>query len=180
MKHLLLCIFTAFLFIHSNAQNEEKEKVKYTMFSAEAAHAYNSVINKNGINLKYYFWVNKTYNFGPEFYFYFPTNASNTPDIQLDFNFRKILVDFHPITFDVLLGPAFRNYKDSNSGNRAWNFDGINIGFGIAYRVKNLSFFVMPKINHIDPSLQLSSGVKYHFNIDKLSKLNNRYNLNKK
>lgn len=157
---------------------EEKEKDIYRMFSLEGAYAYNSLINKNGANVKFYFWVNKTYNFGPEFYFYFPTNNSKSPDYQLDFNFRKILVNFHPITFDVLLGPGFRNFKN-DQGDRVWGFDGINIGFGMAYRIKNISLFIMPKINHLDPSLQLSSGVKYHFNIERALKFNNRYKLRK-
>ena len=39
----------------------------------------------------------------------------HTPDIQLDFNFRKILVNFHPITFDVLLGGRpFQNKRKFN------------------------------------------------------------------
>lgn len=177
MKNYLLVALICCVSIASVAQEEEKEKLKYTMFSAEASHAYNGYINKNGINAKFYFWVNKTYNFGPEFYFYFPTKASSSPDIQLDFNFRKILVNFHPITFDVLLGPGFRNFKNSTTNQREWAFDGVNIGFGIAYRVKNISIFMMPKINHLDPSLQLSSGLKYHFNIERFLKFNKRYKL---
>ena len=72
MKNYLLVALICCVSIASVAQEEEKEKLKYTMFSAEASHAYNGYINKNGINAKFYFWVNKTYNFGPEFYFYFP------------------------------------------------------------------------------------------------------------
>jgi hypothetical protein len=164
----------------SFGQNEKKEKEKdyYKMFTVEAAHVYNSLISKQGVNARFNFWVNKTYNFGPEFHYYFPSAASKTGDYQLDFNFRKILVNFHPITFDVMVGPGFRNYKTELEG-RKWNFDGINIGFGLALRVKNASIFVMPNINHLDPSLQISSGLKYHFTIERALRFKNRYNLKK-
>ena len=74
----------------------EKEDY-YKMFTAEASHVYNGLISKSGANAKFYFWVNKTYNFGPEFYYYFPSSNSRSADIQLDFNFRKVLVNFHPV-----------------------------------------------------------------------------------
>ena len=148
------------------------------MFSVEANHAYNGLINRNGLNLKFYFWVNNSYNFGPEFYVYFSNGTQEALEYQLDFNFRKILVNFHPITFDVLLGPGFRNFKKTDK-SRAWNFDGINIGFGLAVRIKNISLFIMPKINHLDPSLQLSTGLKYHFSITRALKFKNRYHLKK-
>lgn len=177
-KHLVILLVFVGSFV--NAQDDKKEeKPDYTMFSVAGSHAYNGLISKNGINLKFSFWANQTYNFGPEFYFYFPTQASKSHDIQLDFNFRKILVNFHPVTFDVLLGPGFRNHKDFTSGKRKWSFDGINIGFGMAYRYKNVSIFVMPKINHLDPALQLSYGLKYHFDINNLLRFKNRYNLHK-
>ena len=150
----------------------------YKMFSVEANHAYNGLINRNGLNLKFYFWVNNSYNFGPEFYVYFSNGTQEALEYQLDFNFRKILVNFHPITFDVLLGPGFRNFKKTDK-SRAWNFDGINIGFGLAVRIKNISLFIMPKINHLDPSLQLSTGLKYHFSITRALKFKNRYHLKK-
>jgi len=164
----------------SFAQDDKKKKEKdyYKMFTVEASHVYNGLISKSGANAKFYFWVNKTYNFGPEFYFYFPTSASKSADYQLDFNFRKVLVNFHPVTFDVLVGPGFRNYK-TTTGKRDWSFDGINIGFGMALRVKNISIFVMPKINHLDPSLQLTSGLKYHFSVERALKFKNRYKLKK-
>lgn len=159
-------------------KDKKKEKDYYKMFSVEGTHVYNSLISKHGVNAKFYFWVNKTYNFGPEFYYYFPNANSKSGEFQLDFNFRKILVNFHPVTFDVLLGPGFRNYKNTD-GNRDWSFDGINIGFGLALRIKNISIFVMPKINHLDPALQITSGLKYHFTIDRALKFKNRYKLNK-
>lgn len=159
-------------------EKKEKEKDYYKMFTVEGSHAYNGLISKHGANARFYFWVNKTYNFGPEFYFYFPTAASKSPDLQLDFNFRKILVNFHPLTFDVLIGPGFRNFK-TTTGERDWSFDGINIGFGLALRIKNISIFVMPKINHLNPTLQVASGVKYHFNVDQALRFKNRYKLKK-
>ena len=171
---VLLVIVTTTSF----AQDAKKEKDYYKMFSVEASHVYNGLISKHGTNAKFYFWVNKTYNFGPEFYYYFPSAASKSADLQLDFNFRKVLVNFHPVTFDVLVGPGFRNYK-TTTGERDWIFDGINIGFGMAFRVKNISVFVMPKINHLDPSLQLTSGLKYHFSIERALKFKNRYRLKK-
>lgn len=161
-----------------NKKKEEPEEDYHKLFSVEGSHSYNTMINKNGANVKFYLWPNKTYNFGPEFHWYFPTTASPSADFQLDFNFRKILVNFHPITFDVLVGPGFRNAKDS-TGTRVWNFDGVTLGFGVAYRYKNISLFVMPKITHIDPSLQVSTGIKYHFDIPRFLRLKNRYRLNK-
>lgn len=173
-------ILVFFLGSTSFAQDKKEEKKKdyYKMFTVEASHVYNGLISKNGANAKFYFWVNKTYNFGPEFYYYFPSSSNKSSEFQLDFNFRKILVNFHPVTFDVLVGPGFRNYKKSD-GDRDWSFDGINIGFGLAIRIKNVSIFAMPKINHLDPSLQITSGLKYHFNIDRALKFKNRYNLRK-
>lgn len=176
-KFLIALLFLAPFFGFSQQEEDKKEAI-YKMFSVEGSHFYNGYINKQAINAKFYFWVNRSYNFGLEFYNYFPTTLKPGYDFQLDLNFRKILVDFHPVSFDVLLGPGFRNGLDS-TGTRTWNFDGINIGFGIAYRVKNVSIYVMPRINHIDPSLQVSTGFKYHFDIQRALKFKNRYNLKK-
>ena len=82
-------------------------------------------------------------------------------DYQFDFNFRRILVDMHPLTFDFLIGPGFRSTRDSLNENREfidavseekryWLFDGINLGFGVGYRWGNHSIYGMPRINHKD------------------------------
>jgi hypothetical protein len=178
MRNALLVLILVLIGGASQAK-EHKTKTKpkdyYKMFSAEASHVYSALISKQGVSAKFYFWANSTYNFGPEFHFYFPAALSTSPDFQLDFNFRKVLVDFHPVTFDVLVGPGFRNYRKNND-ERVWSFDGINIGFGLAWRVKNISLYIMPRINHLDPSLQVSTGFKYHFTVTRLL---NRYNLRK-
>ena len=93
-KHFGLVVFVFILMSSSIAfakkDKKEKQEDYYKVFTVEVSHAYNGLISKHGANAKFYFWVNKTYNFGPEFYFYFPTTASKSPDLQLDFNFRKI------------------------------------------------------------------------------------------
>lgn len=166
-------------FLVNSQTEEEVDLPKYTMFSVESSHAYNGSIHKQGINSRFYIWANEDYSFGPEFTLYFPTKPAPGYDYQLDFNFRKILVNFHPVTFEVLLGPGWRNYQNTISAKREWNFDGINIGFGIGYRIKNITLFCMPKINHKDAKLQVATGFKYHFNGGKYFKLKNRYNLKK-
>ena len=160
-------------------EKDEKAEAEHKLFSVEGSHYYNGFLSKHAVNAKFYIWINKSYNFGFEFFNYFPTLNRPGYDFQIDLNFRKILVDFHPVSFDVLLGPGVRNGVDIESGEREWFFDGINIGFGIAYRVKNISIFVMPRINHINPSLQISSGLKYHFDVERALKFKNRYKLKK-
>ena len=105
-----------------------------------------------------------------------PNKERNYLDYQIDLNFRRISVDFHHVTFDFLIGPGFRSTRDSISQDGSFSrplnlnekryflYDGINLGFGINYRVLNHSFFVMPRINHKNASFQFSLGYKYHFN----------------
>ncbi len=176
-------ILSAFIFCSRLLFSQSEDEIdlpKYTIFSVESSHAYNGSIHKQGFNSRFYIWANEEYSFGPEFTVYFPTAPRPGLDYQIDFNFRKILVNFHPVTFEVLLGPGWRNYQDVLSGNREWNFDGINIGFGMGYRIKNITIFCMPKINHKDAKLQTATGFKYHFNNGKFLKLNKRYNLKMK
>ena len=183
MKNTLLAILFLLALgsevVAQKNDKEEKKEAEYKLFSVEGSHFFNGFINKHAVNAKFYIWINKSYNFGFEFFNYFPTVNRPSYDFQIDLNFRKILVDFHPVSFDVLLGPGVRNGVNLDSGEREWTFDGINIGFGMAYRVKNISIFIMPRINHIDPSLQVSSGIKYHFDIERALKFKNRYKLNK-
>ena len=182
MKHFTL-FFCGLLFftLKVGAQNtDEIELPDYKMFTTEASHVYNGSIHKQGFNSRIYFWVNEEYNFGPEFTVYFPTAPAPGFDYQIDLNFRKILVNFHPVTFEVLLGPGYRNYQNVLTGKRDWNFDGINIGFGLGYRIKNITIFCMPKINHKDAKLQVATGLKYHFSGGQYLNKKNRYNLKRK
>ena len=106
MKNLILLF--AFLIgfcINIHAQEEEEEKnpkPRYTMFSLEGAHIYNSINDRHGLQAKFYMWSNLESNFGFETHLYFPKSMANNLELQLDLNYRKILVDFHPLFFDVL------------------------------------------------------------------------------
>ena len=46
-------------------------------------------------------------------YTYAHSSNRNYSDYQFDFNFRRILVDMHPLTFGFLIGPGFRSTRDS-------------------------------------------------------------------
>lgn len=177
---LFFCALIFCSFFASAQSEDEIDLPPYKMFTVESSHAYNGSIHKQGFNSRIYFWVNDEYSFGPEFTMYFPTAPAPGFDFQIDFNFRKILVNFHPVTFEVLLGPGYRNYQNVVLGKREWNFDGINIGFGFGYRIKNITIFTMPKINHKDAKLQLATGFKYHFSGGKYLNMKNRYNLKKR
>ena len=73
MKKACFILFFALSLSGFSKEKEDKKKEKdyYKMFSVEASHVYNGLISKTGANAKFYFWVNKSYNFGPEFYYYF-------------------------------------------------------------------------------------------------------------
>ena len=165
--------------IFSQSDNVELKNPppRYTMFSFEMAHAYNGINAKHGVQAKFYMWSDKLNNFGFETHAYLPRKNSNNVEIQLDLNYRKILVDFHPLFFDVLVGPGFRYYKPDNY---EWIFDGINIGFGIGYRYKNFSYYMMPRITHSNSEVQVTTGIKYHFNYDTRRIFNKRYKLKTK
>lgn len=177
-------------FVGSFAQSETQ--LPPTMFSAETGYRFNGVNRKHGMQLRTHFWFLKKNSIGPEFHFYLPTKEKKYLDYQIDFNFRRVSVDFHPFTFDFLIGPGFRSTRDSVNQDgeftrplnlnekRYFLFDGINLGFGINYRAKNHSFFVMPRINHKNSSFQFSLGYKYHFDVYMDKNLKKRYNLRTK
>ena len=176
------------------AQNnipDNKPSLSNTMFSIEGGYQYNGFIQKQAIGVKAYVWFLKKNSIGPEFHIYFPTKERKYIDYQFDFNFRRIIVDFHPLTFDVLIGPAFRNtldayddkrnyIPDSLSYQREWIFDGVNIGFGVGYRKGDHSIYFMPKINSSDSQIQLSLGYKFHFDPFLNRLFNRKYKLRKK
>jgi len=197
MKNLisiLTLILTTAISLEVKAQDDssdKKETLPSTMFSVEGGYHYNGFNQKQAIGVKAYVWFLKRNSIGPEFQVYFPTKKRNYVDYQFDFNFRRILVDFHPLTFDVLIGPAFRNtldvydanrdfISDSTALQRDWIFDGINIGFGVGYRKGDHSFYFMPKINSADSQIQISTGYKFHFEPFLNRLFNRRYKLKKK
>lgn len=185
-------LFLILTSMFSFAQEEDEfEPLPNTMFSVEAAHHYNGYNKKNAINAKAYVWFLKRNSLGPEFHLYFPTSERNYFDYQIDFNFRRILVDFHPLTFDFLIGPAFRSTLDTYDENndfikgqqaetREWKLDGFNVGFGVNYRMGNHSIYTMPKINSGDSRIKITTGYKYHFDVSTDRVFNKRYKLNKK
>lgn len=161
-------------------QDEEKNpKPRYTMFSVEAAHIFNSINERHGLQAKFYMWSNLESNFGFETHLYLPKAMQNNLELQLDLNYRKILVDFHPLFFDVLVGPGAR-YHLNDSKNWIWTFDGINIGFGIGYRYRKFSYYAMPRLTHLNSEIQFTTGIKYHFNYDTRRIFNKRYKLKTK
>lgn len=184
MKNLLV-FFALIIGFSTNlkAQEEEEEeknpKPRYTMFSLEGAHIYNAINERHGLQAKFYMWSNLESNFGFETHLYFPKSMANNLELQLDLNYRKILVDFHPLFFDVLVGPGVRYHLNDNK-DWTWTFDGINIGFGIGYRYKKFSYYTMPRITHLNSEIQFTTGIKYHFNYDTRRIFNKRYKLKTK
>jgi len=171
--------------------DDEKNLLPTTMFSVEGGYHYSSLNGKNGIEFRSHVWFLRKNSLGPEFHFYAPSNERNYPDYQFDFNFRRILVDMHPLTFDFLIGPCFRSTRDSlndkgdfigsvSEEKRYWSFDGINLGFGVVYRWGDHSIYCMPRINNRDASIQISLGYKFHFDITPNEVFNNKYKLRKK
>jgi hypothetical protein len=185
MKKLfsLVCLLSVSIFSFAQDDDEGKNPPpRYTMFSVEAAHGYSDLNAKHAFQAKFYLWADQTSNFGFEGHVYFPRSGDNKLDYQFDLNYRKILVDFHPVFFDVLIGPGIRYGLDrlGEKTERAWVFDGINIGFGVGYRYRKFSYYVMPRITHLDSRLQITSGVKYHFNSESSYFFKNRYKLKKR
>lgn len=188
-----LLLFISLFCISVNAQSDDDDSnlLPNTMFSVEGGLYYNALNGKNAIDAKAYVWFLRKNSLGQELKIYFPSAERNYFDYQVDFNFRRILVDFHPLTFDFLIGPGFRSTRDSintedefsgvlDKDQRTWIFDGINLGFGVGYRWGNHSIYGMPRINHRDAFIQLSVGYKYHFNIYASEVFDNRYKLRKK
>lgn len=194
MKTIFPLIFTLFITSSSlTAQNDSDDDnlLPNSMFSVEGGYHFSDLNGKHAIDAKAYVWFLRKNSLGPEFKIYMPSAERDYFDYQIDFNFRRILVDFHPLTFDFLIGPAFRSTLDSlNSEDeyvgqvakdqRALIFDGFNLGFGVGYRWGNHSIYGMPKINHKDAFIQLSVGYKYHFNIYTADVFDNKYKLRKK
>mgnify|MGYP001162236919 FL=1 len=192
MKKLtfVFALFICFNFVIAQ-DDDESNLLPTTMFSVEGGYHYSSLNGKNGIELRSHVWFLRKNSIGPEFHIYAPSSNRNYSDYQFDFNFRRILVDMHPLTFDFLIGPGFRSTRDSldNRGefigsvseeNRYWLFDGINLGFGVGYRWGNHSIYGMPRINHKDAFIQVSLGYKFHFDITPSEVFNNKYKLRKK
>lgn len=194
MKNIFLILSILYFSTFVSAQDnisDDKQSLPNTMFSVEGGYQYNGFIKKQAIGVKAYVWFLKRNSIGPEFHIYFPTQERKYVDYQFDFNFRRIIVDFHPLTFDVLIGPAFRNTLDAYDDNhdyipdsitdqRDWIFDGINIGFGVGYRKGDHSMYFMPKINSSDSQIQLSLGYKFHFDPFLNRLFNRKYKLRKK
>jgi len=186
MSRLIASIFY-FICIEIFAQSESL--LPTTKFSIEFGYRYNGLNMKHGLQLRSHFWFLKKNSIGPEFHVYIPNKDRNYLDYQIDLNFRRISVDFHPVTFDFLIGPSYRSTRDSvnqegefirplhPNENRYFSFDGINLGFGMNYRIQNHSFFIMPRINHKNSSFQISLGYKYHFDIYLDERKKKRYNL---
>tara|TARA_B110000211_G_C14031163_1_gene532202 strand:- start:232 stop:828 length:597 start_codon:yes stop_codon:yes gene_type:complete len=189
---LILAIISFSTLVKAQGEiSDDKPSLPNTMFSVEGGYQYNGFIKKQSVGVKAYVWFLKRNSIGPEFHIYFPTQERDYVDYQFDFNFRRILVDFHPLTFDVLIGPAFRNTKDAYDTNhdyikdsvaiqRDWIFDGVNIGFGVGYRKGDHSMYFMPKINSSDSQIQLSLGYKFHFDPFLNRLFNRKYKLRKK
>ncbi len=191
MKYLILLFLLSFYSIGFSQNNDDLNLLPTTMFSIEGGYHYSSLNGKNGLEMRSHVWFLRKNSLGPEFHFYAPSNERNYTDYQFDFNFRRILVDMHPLTFDFLIGPAFRSTRDSlnERGNyipsiyreeRYWLYDGLNIGFGVGYRWGNHSIYGMPRINNKNSFIQISLGYKYHFNITPLEVFDNKYKLKKK
>ena len=170
---------------------DEKNLLPTTMFSAESGYHYSSLNGKNGVEFRAHVWFLRKNSLGPEFHFYAPTSERKYSDYQFDFNFRRILVDMYPLTFDFLIGPGFRSTRDLlndrgdfigsvSEAERYWSFDGINLGFGVGYRWGDHSIYGMPRINNREASIQISLGYKFHFNITANDMFNNKYKLRKK
>ncbi|MDG1517108.1 MAG: hypothetical protein P8Q42_03700 [Flavobacteriales bacterium] len=178
--------------LNLKAQDDDQSNLlPTTMFSVESGYHFNSLNGKSAIGFKSYVWFLRKNSVGTEFHFYLPSVERNYNDYQMDFNFRRILVDFHPLTFDFLIGPAFRSTRDSINtdgeftgklpeNERYFAFDGINLGFGVGYRWGNHSIYGMPKINHKNAEIQLSLGYKFHFDITPIDVFDNKYKLKKK
>lgn len=194
MKNVFFILGVFYLSNFINAQNniaDNKPSLPNTVFSIEGGYQYNGFIQKQAIGIKAYVWFLRRNSIGPEFHIYFPTKERKYIDYQFDFNFRRIIVDFHPLTFDVLIGPALRNtldayddkhnhISDSIVDQRYWIFDGVNIGFGVGYRKGDHSMYFMPKINSSDSQIQLSIGYKFHFEPFLNRLFNRKYKLRKK
>lgn len=194
MKKIIVLLLGCIATLNGFAQDNEhapNEGLPSTMFSVETGYHYNGFIGKSALSAKAYVWFLKRNSIGPEFHVYFPSSKRNYFDYQLDFNFRRIVVDFHPLTFDVLLGPAYRNTLDTYDENgkyvegveaakRVWLLDGFNIGFGVNYRMGSHSMYFMPKINTNDAQIQFSAGYKFHFDPFLSQIFNRRYKLRKK
>ena len=185
MKKILSLFCLIFISVFTFAQDDEEGKnppPRYTMFSVEAAYGYSDLNAKHAFQGKFYLWADQMSNFGVEAHLYFPRSGDNQLDYQFDLNYRKILVDFHPVLFDVLIGPGIRYGWDREMLNdeRSWVFDGINIGFGLGYRYRKFTYYAMPRITHLDSRLQITAGVKYHFNSESRYFFKNRYKLRKK
>ena len=187
-KILLILLTLSFVKIFSQSESE----LPSTKFSIEFAYRYNGLNQKHGPQIRSHFWFLQKNSIGPELHTYFPTPKRKYLDFQIDINFRRIIVDFHPITFDVLIGPGFRSTRDSINQDgefirplyeyekRHFLYDGINLGFGMGYRFENHSLFIMPRINHKSSAFQFSFGYKYHFNIYLDETMRKRYNLRTK
>jgi len=191
MKNFLFLI-TVLIISPAFAQDEDESNLlPTTMFSVESGLHYNSLNGKTAMGFKSYVWFLRKNSLGPEFHLYAPSTERDYFDYQFDFNFRKIIVDFHPLTFDFLIGPGFRSTRDSITDKgeftgslpedqRYWTYDGLNLGFGVGYRWGNHSIYGMPRINHKDAYIQLSLGYKFHFDITPTEVFDNKYKLRKK
>ncbi len=191
MKYLILYFFLSFYSIGYSQNNDDLNLLPTTMFSIEGGYHYSSLNGKNGLEMRSHIWFLRKNSLGPEFHFYAPSNERKYADYQFDFNFRRILVDMHPLTFNFLIGPAFRSTRDSlnergnytpsiSSEDRYWLYDGLNLGFGVDYRWGNHSIYGMPRINNKNAFIQISLGYKYHFNITPLEVFDSKYKLKKK
>lgn len=191
MKYIFLSVFNLFCFVGLSQDDDESNLLPATMFSVEGGYHYSSLNGKNGIEMRSHVWFLRKNSLGPELHIYAPSKERKYLDYQFDFNFRRILVDMHPLTFDFLIGPAFRSTRDSlntngdfigtvSEENRYWTYDGLNLGFGVGYRWGNHSIYGMPRINHRDAFIQVSLGYKYHFDITPAEVFDSKYKLRKK
>jgi hypothetical protein len=187
---LTFCLLIITHLITAQQQNNENTLPK-TMFSVEGGYHYSSLNKKNGVELRAHVWFLQKNSIGPEFHLYAPSSQRKYFDYQIDFNFRRILVDMHPLTFEFLIGPGFRSTRDilneksefigfEEEQNRYWIFDGINLGFGVNYRWGSHSIYGMPRINHKNALIQISLGYKLHFDIAFADLFNKKYKLRKK
>ncbi len=185
MRTITLVAFLLISFAFANAQapanknHDDDYDAPFRMFQGGLSGAYNNMINKYGINGRFYFNINtKTY-LGPEFTYYFPNNTTNA-EYFFEVNLTRNIVPIGRVNFYGLTGATWRFGDMQPVIDNTQNFQGINLGFGMNWRKDHWSWFITEKLTSKDANLWLTAGVAYYFDIPALARLTNIYNLNKR
>ncbi len=159
--------------------DEDDFEAPYYMFQGGVGGTYNNMINKYGVNSRFYFHLNNKLFIGPEFSYFMP-NGQTKNEYFFEFNVTRNIVPVSKVAFFGLIGATWRfgDVQPVINNNKA--FQGINLGFGMSYRKDRWSYYITEKITSNNANLWLNAGVSYYFDIPALSRLTNIYSLKKR